>query len=342
MEKRFTKPCKRIAAFDLDHTLLKPVSGAKFARGKNDATLVFPEIKDKLNELMKDGYKIVIFSNQKALGGLIQLSDIYHKIDTFLPKGCEYDVYVASKSDTYRKPHTGMLDAFMDDNGAVTDIFYVGDAAGRKGDFSDSDRKFAHNCGIQFYTPEEFFLGAKFNLPPLPIVNKPVPMLPNIEIPERTVVVMVGPPGCGKSTLSGELSEKYPGTVVLSNDVLGNATKTLSQLKKDLKSGVSRIIIDNTNGKRSVRAKITKAVRDAGYLVSMIIFNVDRVVSEYMNHYRAHKELKEIIPNVAYNVYYKNFETVDVKDDFDKIWYYTPDYPQEAFKLHFKECRSKS
>lgn len=342
MEKRFTKPCNKVAAFDLDHTLLKPVSGAKFAKHKNDATLVFPEIEEKLIELMNDGYKIVVFSNQKALGGLIQLSDIYHKINTFLPKGDTYDVYVANKSDTYRKPHTGMLDAFMDDNGAVTDIFYVGDAAGRKGDFSDSDRKFAHNCGIQFYTPEEFFLGAKFNLPPLPIVNKPDPMIPDIEIPDRTVVIMVGPPGCGKSTLSNGMRIKYPGTVVLSNDVLGNATKTLSQLKKYLKSKNSRIIIDNTNGKRSVREKLTKAARAAGYGVSMIIFNIERIVSEYLNHYRAHKGIKEIIPNVAYNVYYKNFQHVNVEDDYDKLWYYRPDYPKEAFEFHFKECRSKS
>lgn len=342
MEKRFTKPCKKIAAFDLDHTLLKPASGAKFAKNKDDAELVFPEIEDKLNELMDDGYKIVIFSNQKALGGLIQLSDLYHKIDTFLPRGNTYDVYIASKSDTYRKPHTGLLDAFMDDNGAVTDIFYVGDAAGRKGDFSDSDRKFAHNCGIDFYTPEEFFLGAKFNIPPLQLVNKPQEMLPDIQIPVRTVVIMVGPPGCGKSTLSSELCERYPNTTVLSNDVLGNATKTLGQLKKDLKRGVSRIIIDNTNGKTIIRKRISKAARDFGYSVTIISFHVFRDVAEHMNHYRAHKGDKEIIPNVAYNMYYKHFQAVNVEDDYDKIWYYVPDYPREAFELHFKECKSKS
>ncbi len=46
---------------------------------------------------------------------------------------------------------------------------YVGDAAGRPKnwepgkprDFSCSDRKFAANIGIQFYTPEEYFLGGK-------------------------------------------------------------------------------------------------------------------------------------------------------------------------------------
>ena len=42
---------------------------------------------------------------------------------------------------------------------------YVGDAAGRpaegkkKKDFSFSDRLFALNAGLKFYTPEEHFLG---------------------------------------------------------------------------------------------------------------------------------------------------------------------------------------
>ena len=32
--------------------------------------------------------------------------------------------------------------------------FYVGDAAGRANDFASTDRKFALNVGVQFYTPE--------------------------------------------------------------------------------------------------------------------------------------------------------------------------------------------
>lgn len=66
-----------------------------------------------------------------------------------------------------RKPNIGMwenliseLDKFSGEVRGTVDIansFYVGDAAGRKGDFSNSDRAFAKNVGIRFLTPEEYF-----------------------------------------------------------------------------------------------------------------------------------------------------------------------------------------
>lgn len=60
-----------------------------------------------------------------------------------------------------------MWELFLQRNGPVDldQSFYVGDAAGRPADgihpkdFSCSDRKFASNVGIKFYTPEEYFLG---------------------------------------------------------------------------------------------------------------------------------------------------------------------------------------
>ena len=73
-------------------------------------------------------------------------------------------VYAATEKDWYRKPQRGMWDAMLGELKGEVDLeesWLVGDAAGRKGDFSDSDRMWAVGVGIVFFTPEEFFLGRK-------------------------------------------------------------------------------------------------------------------------------------------------------------------------------------
>ena len=62
----------------------------------------------------------------------------------------------------YRKPKSGMWAHFDSSlNGSVSPdlpaCFYVGDAAGREGDHSDSDKGFAVAVGVKFFTPDEFF-----------------------------------------------------------------------------------------------------------------------------------------------------------------------------------------
>ncbi|CDJ27877.1 polynucleotide kinase-3'-phosphatase, putative [Eimeria mitis] len=49
-------------------------------------------------------------------------------------------------------------------------VFFVGDSAGRPGDHSAADLKFALNVGMHFYTPEEFFLGKA--TPHLPLLKR--------------------------------------------------------------------------------------------------------------------------------------------------------------------------
>lgn len=85
--------------------------------------------------------------------------------------GFPLQAFVAGAVDHYRKPHTTMWDDFVSNyNGGISidmdNSFYCGDAAGRPKnwkagaprDFSCTDRKFAANIGLKFYTPEELFL----------------------------------------------------------------------------------------------------------------------------------------------------------------------------------------
>lgn len=166
---------ERVAAFDMDGTLIRTRSGRKFPTGRSDWVWLLPGIPDRLRALHQDGWKLVIFTNQNGIStGHQSSSDIQGKIlDLIRDVGVPLSAFVASADDLYRKPATDMF-AFMSSrcNGGLAvnkDLsVYVGDAAGRaarwdgsaetKKDFSASDRKFAFNVGLSFHTPEEYFL----------------------------------------------------------------------------------------------------------------------------------------------------------------------------------------
>lgn len=119
---------------------------------------------------------MVIFTNQ---GGVEKgKQDIQHILDKiidlslqvflhfcpffhiFLKLRIPLQAFVATADNVYRKPSTKMYELFIEQyNGGVSpsEIVFVGDAAGRKGDISCSDRSFAFNIKAEFKTPEEFF-----------------------------------------------------------------------------------------------------------------------------------------------------------------------------------------
>ena len=151
---------KKLACFDLDHTFITTKSGSKFPKYSGDWKLYNDNVENKIKQLMKKKYQVVIFSNQsnmdkseKKYSGFIEkLRDLNKLFNN------KIEFMVAFGKDEYRKPETGMWDFYTKNRNVNYDeSFYVGDAAGRKKDFSDSDLKFAENIGITFYTPEEYF-----------------------------------------------------------------------------------------------------------------------------------------------------------------------------------------
>jgi bifunctional polynucleotide phosphatase/kinase len=73
-----------------------------------------------------------------------------------------FQIFISTQKDKYYKPSTGMWSFMNNERNKGKHIdkdlsFFVGDAAGRKKDHSDSDKKFAENCGVTFYTEDEFF-----------------------------------------------------------------------------------------------------------------------------------------------------------------------------------------
>ena len=181
-------------------------------------------------------YQVIIFTNQ---GGLTLHPDpkakapktLKDRVPAFKQK-CNVilshldlptTLYAATGNDIFRKPRPGMWKELCRDYDLTdSDIDYenslfVGDAGGRtatlngkKKDFSCSDRNLAHNIGIKFQTPEEFFLGEapreftrEFDLSNFPFtlaeeVEDQVPLLEKIN--PKDIILFVGSPGAGKST----------------------------------------------------------------------------------------------------------------------------------------------
>lgn len=152
------KNTRHIAAFDLDNTLTVTKSGNKFAKYRADIMLMEHRLRI-LKSLYKSGYTIIIFTNQKSTTDKRKEFSM-DKIINFirLIKEIPIILLMSTGNDEYRKPSIGMWTVLNKIISPINSAFYVGDAAGRPNDFSDSDKKFAENIKIPFYTPEEFFV----------------------------------------------------------------------------------------------------------------------------------------------------------------------------------------
>ena len=108
---------------------------------------------------------ILIVSNQGGIeSGFVDRHDFNSKceyITRAIREYCECKCYAMycdtnNKSDIYRKPNTGMLENLME-RYVGDDVEYIkqkslmiGDASGKEGQFSDSDKKTAENFGIDY------------------------------------------------------------------------------------------------------------------------------------------------------------------------------------------------
>ncbi|KAI1812715.1 DNA kinase/phosphatase Pnk1 [Poronia punctata] len=183
----------KIAAFDLDSTLIVTSSGKKFGNEAGDWKWWDTSVPIRLRKLYEEeGYRVVVLSNQAGLslhpdpqnakgpknGGKAKVSNFKEKCSAVLAQlNLPTSIYAATARDNYRKPRTGMwkelcADYDIPENEVdLENSIFVGDAGGRTArvvvkdggkaakDFSCSDRNFAYNVGIAYHTPEEFFLG---------------------------------------------------------------------------------------------------------------------------------------------------------------------------------------
>ena len=153
---------------DLDGTLIDTISGETFPKGIWDMRIKF-DVLDDIKKLHPQN--VLIVSNQGGIeSGFVDRYNFRAKseyIARAISEYCKCKCYAMycetnTKSDLYRKPNTGMLENLLESY--VGDDFdyikqkslMIGDASGKEGQFSDSDKKTAENFGIDYMDVNDF------------------------------------------------------------------------------------------------------------------------------------------------------------------------------------------
>ena len=328
------KPSDKIAAFDIDFTIIRPKSGKKFSEDKNDWMFLFDEVPKKLKSLFDEGFKLVFITNQGGVEkGRTSLSELKYKFCRIVEDiGVPVQVCILTGYNHYRKPNTAIWDLIVEkfNGGLKVDLsksLYCGDAAGRPKDwspgkvkdFSCDDRKFGTNVGVDFYTPEEFFLAEKKcsvfdwrTLDPGELLSsysdKDVPNFEEFPVKTQELVLMVGRPASGKSSFT----KRYfvpAGYVQINRDTLLTPAKCQKEAQKAIEEGKS-VCVDNTNPKLADRSVYIEMAKKKKIPVRCFYFKTSLEVASHLNYFRQNQTKGEVrrIPMVAYRVYDKYFE----------------------------------
>lgn len=166
---------KKVLFIDLDSTLIKTISGKTFPEDITDFRIQLPVL-DKIIEKLPNLDSFYIVTNQGGVGTYYTKKDIETKLrtieifcqrylddhynlpsDEFIMTGYQYCDSM-NKTNHRRKPNAGMLEWFVKGYKELqkSQILMIGDASGKPGDFSDSDKKCAENFGIDYIDVRDF------------------------------------------------------------------------------------------------------------------------------------------------------------------------------------------
>jgi len=274
---------QKVAAFDYDGTLVVPNSNSPFPKDKDDWQWLRSSVPIILKDLRNRGYSIVVFTNQTKPFKLDMIKESLATLEIALT------VFVSFKKAA-DKPNPRM---FHDNIAGFNErlSFYVGDAAGRQGDWSDMDKIFAKNIGIPFKTPEEFF-DAKSTSLASPLAY---------HADHQELVVMIGFPGSGKTTFAKThlVPHNY---AYIEGDVLKTPSRIAAEAIIALNSGKSAVI-DSTNPTNDTRELYTNVAKGLG--VPIRFFHINTTMRNAMIR---NKQREKPVPDVVFYMYRKRFE----------------------------------
>ncbi len=282
-----------IAAFDYDGTLVRARDGRTHAQDVGDWRWMRSTVPIYLCLIAKT-HRIFIITDQSKPWKVDQIKTVIEilqipitvivggttkKPDTSWALTC-----LGSESHEMRQ-HPSVMDS-------ERPAFYVGDAAGRPGDWSDCDRVFAERLGVPFHVADVYF--------PLP---DPIPRsVPAEAQGAGKAVIMVGYPGSGKSTVARYLVAA--GTHVrIDGDVFATPTAMIREAKRAVAAGATSVVFDSTGGTVARRKLFVDWALAAGLDPVIVWISTDIDMSMDWNAMRAVP-----IPAVAFYMYRKHFQ----------------------------------
>lgn len=284
---------QKMAMFDYDWTLVKPLSNGTFSKSLDDWRWITDKVPDILQKYYDNGYCIVIISNQSR-NTKMKLEQIFNVLSTLkIPS-----LISVGYDDIDKKPNRTMFDIIKKTKNIDMDkSFYVGDALGRQGDWSDSDKLFAENINIKnIYSPDDLFSITDDNN----ITIKPFDI--------QEIIVLVGYPGSGKTTIANTFdTKKY---MVINGDIFKTSKNMIKESEKYIKDNYS-IIFDATNPSIEKRKEYIDFANNKNISIRCINVETDITTAMFRNNKR-----DKVIPKITYYVFRKKYVKPTIEEGF--------------------------
>jgi len=315
------------AMFDLDGTLIKTKSGKAFSVSTSDWTWFDEGHPKKLQRLITKGYTIIIISNQAGCKkDQSKIKEKFNQVQAAL-EDIPLAAAFATDYNLYRKPNTKVieyLECFLSTKIDLENSFYIGDAAGRPGDHSCCDRKFADNIGVPFH-PIEKFLNPNHEVEDFTWGFNPSEYLEQAQsnqapdVPHdqsQELILMCGYPGSGKSTFVK--TNLFNHTYVSKDNLKG---KSLSPIIKKALSEDKSVVVDNTNLDPETRAFYVNIAKDHNVPCKCYFLNLPLELCKHLNYIRnvqSDNNIK-VVPSVAYNILKSKFVEPSTDEGIDEV-----------------------
>lgn len=324
---------KNAIMIDFDWTLVKPKNNKRFPKDINDWEWLYPSVPEKVKEYNTKNNIIIIFTNQTK--------DWKHEQIKLVARELQVPIFIMiATNKKAHKPNIDFYNTFFELNEIDKKIFnlkkslFIGDALGRKDDFSDSDKIFAENIGVKCISPEEAFLNCdtsnnnnkKNNNNNLDNSNDDKNsniVLPNLPLykTKPEIIIMVGIQGSGKSTIANAIGDvfdkkgnsKYE---IIHGDDYKTSKKMIKKAKEILEENNNKsIVFDATNPSIKKRLEYIEFAKKFAPKHALKCFYIATPLNISFERNNRRPDSTRV-PRVAFSVYNKNFEMPSAKEGF--------------------------